>query len=240
MSYNGTVRCGWCYQSGHNKRSCPEYTELLKQRALQEINSGEGYEGYWGKMYNKRVRATGLYADGTEMPAEVKKAQKQVRRCKYCNKQGHNRRTCPTLKADKQAWVEREVEFRKELAQNMRAHGVGVGTLLKSERWGETYGWMIRGVRWDHIVSHAKSNGSFIEVERLRSQGVSAYSRRDHQALPKMGDFNSDSWNNTEVLAPVAAQMVVIPENFTKPESLEELCKDHFAEARSSCWYDNY
>lgn len=29
MSWNGTVRCSYCYQTGHNKRSCPE----IKQRA---------------------------------------------------------------------------------------------------------------------------------------------------------------------------------------------------------------
>ena len=56
MSYNGTVNCRWCGERGHNKRTCPHYTETLKQRAIAEIENGEGYDGYWGQQYNKRVR----------------------------------------------------------------------------------------------------------------------------------------------------------------------------------------
>ena len=45
MSWSGTVNCRWCGGRGHNKRTCPHYTETLKQRALDEINNGEGYDG---------------------------------------------------------------------------------------------------------------------------------------------------------------------------------------------------
>ena len=122
MSYNGTVNCRWCYQKGHNKRSCPEYTEILKKRALQEINDGEGYNGYWGKQYNKRVKKTGLYADGTAMSKEAIKAatKSSRRRCKYCAKQGHNRRTCPTLKTDKASWSQDQLAWRKKIRLGLR------------------------------------------------------------------------------------------------------------------------
>ena len=30
MSWNGTVRCSWCYGSGHNKTSCPRAKSGLK------------------------------------------------------------------------------------------------------------------------------------------------------------------------------------------------------------------
>lgn len=240
MSYNGTVRCGWCYQAGHNKRSCPEYTEILKQRAVAEIANGEGYEGYWGKRYNKRVRAQGLYADGTKMSAEVKDAQKQVRRCQYCNKVGHNRRTCPTLKVDRARWLKDEVTFRKSLAENMRAHGVGVGTLLKTERWSETHAWMVKSIDWHRIQSRGMASGSYLQGERLRSAGLSHYSRTDGLNFPKMGGFNDDSWSNSEVIGPVGASMVVIPENWATEAALADLCKEAFARSRSECFHDNY
>ena len=130
MSYNGTVRCSWCYKSGHNKRTCPEYTEILKKRAEQEIANNEGYDGYWGRQYNKRVN-DGLYADGTPMSDEHLNAAKvrggKVRRCTYCGSKGHNRRTCPTLKANKEAYVVAAIAFRHRLVDAMRSAGVGVG-----------------------------------------------------------------------------------------------------------------
>ncbi len=41
MSYNGTVRCSYCYQSGHNKTSCPE----LKKKWEEDPNS------YYGRQW---------------------------------------------------------------------------------------------------------------------------------------------------------------------------------------------
>ena len=35
----GTVYCRWCYNRGHNKRTCPEYTETYKERAEAEVLS---------------------------------------------------------------------------------------------------------------------------------------------------------------------------------------------------------
>ena len=39
MSYNGTVRCSHCYTTGHNKRKCPGYTEMV----LRRYNDNLGY-----------------------------------------------------------------------------------------------------------------------------------------------------------------------------------------------------
>ena len=154
MSYNGTVRCSWCYKSGHNKRTCPEYTEILKKRAIQEINGDNDYDGYWGRQYNKRVN-DGLYADGSAMSDEHLNQAKvrggKVRRCTYCGSKGHNRRTCPTLKANKEAYVEAAIAFRHRLVGAMRSAGVGVGALVQTERWGDTYCWMITKINWGSI-----------------------------------------------------------------------------------------
>jgi hypothetical protein len=50
-----------------------------------------------------------------------------MRKCGYCGKTGHNRRTCPKLKADKKAELEAEVVVEapkpKKKAQRCRACG---------------------------------------------------------------------------------------------------------------------
>ena len=41
MSWNGTVRCGHCYKSGHNKRGCPE----IKKKIAADPNCWEAQHG---------------------------------------------------------------------------------------------------------------------------------------------------------------------------------------------------
>jgi len=240
MSYHGTVTCRHCGERGHNQRSCPHLTETLKQRALAEINNGEGYEAYWGRQYNKRVRKEGVYADGTAMPAEVKAANKQVRRCKYCNKQGHNRRTCPTLKQDQAAWIEREVAFRHKLVAAAKEFGVGIGTLLKTERWSETHAWMVIGINDHAITEHGLQGQGFLKCKRLGFQGEHRYHGTDNLVFPKMGELNDNAWSQAEILSPIAPEQVHFPANFCAKTSLDALAKSHFADAKSECWYDNY
>jgi len=240
MSYHGTVTCRYCGERGHNKRSCPHLTKTLKERALAEINNGEGYDAYWGRQYNKRVRKEGLYADGTKMPAEVKAATKQKRRCKYCNKAGHNRRTCPTLKSDMAAWIEREVAFRHKLVAAAKEFGIGVGTLLKTERWSETHAWMVIGINDQAITEHGLQGQGFLKCKRLGDAGNDRYHGVDNIIYPKMGDLNDNSWSRVEVLGRIPAERVHFPANFCAPSSLDGLAKEHFADARSQCWYDNY
>ena len=234
MSYSGTVYCRYCGGKGHNKRTCPDYTETLRKRALAEIESDGRYDGYWGRLYNKRVRKTGLYADGTPMPAEVKAANKVRRRCKYCNAEGHNRRTCPVLKSDTAAWIEREIEFRQQIQAAAESHGVGVGALLKTERWGDTHAWMVVGIAFDQIQSRTIENAGVVVAQRLGTTG-----HREQQALvmPVMGEINANAWSKSQVIGPVPS--VHFPADFATAEALSELAKEHFKDARSECWYDN-
>ena len=60
--HNKQNRCSYCYELGHNARTCPEKTRHLKERAEAEIANGEGKEGYWHKQYARR---TGQWADGS-------------------------------------------------------------------------------------------------------------------------------------------------------------------------------
>ena len=244
MSYNGTVRCGWCYKEGHNKRTCPEYTAILKERAEQEIANNEGYDGYWGRQYNKRVN-DGLYADGTPMSDEHLNAAKvrggKVRRCTYCGAKGHNRRTCPTLKANKEAYAVDAIAFRRRLVDAMRSAGIGVGALVSTERWGDTYCWMVTQIRWNQI-DHLRV-GHCDPVIGTNVRTVDRYNQVQHMALPALEDEQGEVIENRRGLSQLVGPVVLagVPADFFEPESLTELMNDRFdKDARSVNYWDNY
>ena len=63
MSYNGTVRCGWCGQTGHNRRGCPEFKKHVAKAA----------------------------ADGDRWAVDQleRKKRPSTRRCSWCGNKGH-------------------------------------------------------------------------------------------------------------------------------------------------------
>ena len=244
MSWNGTVRCSWCYQTGHNKRTCPEYTAILKERAEQEIANNEGYDGYWGRQYNKRVN-DGLYADGTPMSDEHLNAAKvrggKVRRCTYCGAKGHNRRTCPTLKENKEAYVVAAIAFRRRLVDAMRSAGIGVGALVSTERWGDTYCWMVTKINWSEIDHLRVGHCDPVMGQNVRT--VDRYNQQQWMALPALEDEQGEVIENRRGLSQLVGPVVLagVPADFFEPESLTALMDDRFdKDARSVDYWDNY
>ena len=228
MSYNGTVRCGHCYGTGHNKRSCPDLTELLRKRAVDECDPN----GYWTQQYVKR---TGLNADGTEAPKEAK--AKQVRRCKYCGAQGHNRRTCEVLKRDIAEAVRENKEFRANLLAGMREAGLGVGTLVKGGWRSETR--IVSGIHWDHMNYRSVRSNS---VAPLLLSEIRDPRRREEEYLPAM-THAEESWgrNRCEIISPISGSAVdaSMPTDWLNGRSG---IKERFADddVKSKCYWDNY
>jgi len=107
MSYSGTVRCGHCHQSGHNRRSCPEIKKL----------AAENPDGYYGRQV-----------------ARMEAASKRPRKCSYCNEPGHTRRTCSTMKKHKLDAKRNTTLVRKGVQKWMKATGIGPGALITSRR----------------------------------------------------------------------------------------------------------
>ena len=66
--------CGYCYDVGHNRRTCPTLKDYIERNP----------DCYTARV-NKRA-------------AEQRKAS--GRRCSYCAEQGHNRATCKSIKED--------------------------------------------------------------------------------------------------------------------------------------------
>ena len=85
MSWNGTVRCSWCYEKGHNRRGCPHLKKHW-QDILEDPDSSDYQKGRARAYFAKKERL-------------AKKAA-ETRRCGYCGMPGHNRKTCKVLKHD--------------------------------------------------------------------------------------------------------------------------------------------
>ena len=100
-----SVRCGFCYQSGHNRRSCPE----LKRRIRDEPN------GYYARMEKEKKSY----------------AIRNPRRCSYCKETGHNKATCDGLRKDRRRISGLIREWRGKFLTRCRDTGFGLGTLLK-------------------------------------------------------------------------------------------------------------
>ena len=97
--------CGYCYQRGHNRRSCPE---IKKQIA-------ENPSGYQARMVREKKEH----------------AARNPRRCSYCHEPGHNKKTCTKLRTDRIETAVKIRSWRGKFLQRCQTMGFGVGTLLK-------------------------------------------------------------------------------------------------------------
>ena len=117
------TRCGHCYEEGHNKRTCPQ----LKK----EIENNPG--GYYDRQ------------------AQRKKARAKKRQCTYCGETGHNMRTCQKAKEDRIRYSVVNWEYQQAMGTSMDQMGLGVGSIITREAWGEVSYWLITKINWDRI-----------------------------------------------------------------------------------------
>ena len=97
MSWNGTVRCSWCGQSGHNAAGCKEKLATMKEwRYDDDIAKRNRARNYFSKRERKAERA-------------------KNRSCSYCGEPGHTKRTCKLRKADVSVYAELIYAGRKKL-----------------------------------------------------------------------------------------------------------------------------
>ena len=110
------TRCRYCYQTGHNQRTCPTKTERMKNRA--EAMIAEGHPDHWMvKEYQDRIAPKG------------KKASQQT--CGYCEERGHTRRKCDLLQKDKE-WFAKHHNDHVRLAHDyIVTSPIGIGSLFK-------------------------------------------------------------------------------------------------------------
>ena len=199
--------CRICYRTGHNKRTCPSYTQRLKESAQREIEAeinDNSTSTYYRDLYAKR---TGLDAATGKKIAGAKRKQK--RQCTWCkNRHGawqqdfgwdHNRRTCQ----DRKDWHRDIVDWRGEFLGRMKKAGFGVGTLIKKQSYGywpdpdtgeDRYGsaervMIVTKIQWDKVHQHNQS-GTVVTV-----QDVGKPTEQDTCRLPKDIEYSEDTEN---------------------------------------------
>ena len=116
MSYHGSVRCSFCGQPGHNRRTC----HYLKKQV-------EEWKASDDPLVQKRAS---LFEKTTNKP----------RKCSFCKQPGHTVRTCPEMTAHVQEVADSWIEAKMFVKKKMFEHNFGIVTLvrMKRRRWNAT------------------------------------------------------------------------------------------------------
>lgn len=242
--HNKQNRCGHCYELGHNKRSCPQLTEAYKTRAEAEVRSGDGREGYWHRQYAKR---TGTWVDGTPAESLAKQRKGAVRRCKYCNKTGHNTRTCPELAAAKAAYLDGAGRARNALREQFQTIGLGVGALVKLDHYGTPELYMVTGFNPEHMNHETLLHGNHQAIKLQKLTNLSTTSRWDKtravgapqvpaHVLSAFG-LEQNNYSSFELAGPVEGGLGELTDAWAGCEDVD--IKEVFKERTSPNHYDN-
>ena len=206
MSYNGTVRCGFCYMQGHNKRSCPELKKVMEQRLTNDPNDWQAK-----RWQEKR---------------EAQKARRsKPRKCSFCLELGHNRRSCGSLKNEMSEFTKINRKFREHILAEMRKHGLGVGALVClnnqhycRETWEyiNNYPYLVKAIRWnsanvDEVASH---NWEPAMLEACPVDDLTSMYYHKTLRVPRRPEIMTLETANTRLVSPVSGSLINPPEGW--------------------------
>lgn len=138
MSWNNTVTCSYCYRSGHNRRGCPDRRARLDEALLKPEEQREYADLNIIQEYERRSRDS------------------RARKCTYCGKEGHNRRSCESLKAHIECVFKQEVAFRKAFVKHLNEINLNVGSLIVPAETDRGYiddiPHLVTSIEWDNIT----------------------------------------------------------------------------------------
>ena len=118
------MRCSYCNQRGHNRRTCPVLTARMKVR--HDVDIEAGHTDTWAiQEYKDRIK-----------PKGTKKANQ---RCGYCGEYGHTRRKCEKLQQDMDWYIMHHNVLVKVAHDYIVQSPVGIGSLftIKESKWVE-------------------------------------------------------------------------------------------------------
>ena len=130
-NYHGRIRCGFCYEYGHNSRTCPEKKARLERNLEASKEDGGRHAEYYA---NQIAKMTGVNPETGEKRGRRDESRGRV--CSYCNERGHNRRTCETLKKDLARYAVMTREARQEVREWALQDGIGIGAMVKYKEYG--------------------------------------------------------------------------------------------------------
>ena len=126
-NYKRTVRCGHCYEKGHNKSACPQRKRDLKdniERYTKELAESTAPADDWQRKNIER------YLQHSKTQLHKMETRGQNRSCGFCGETGHNRRSCPHRKKQVNEKLAETLDIRKRTAQRMMDAGFGPGALI--------------------------------------------------------------------------------------------------------------
>ena len=89
-NYKRSVRCSYCYNSGHSRRACPDrFPNGTPAQQRAQAREEEKEQRKLDRAQRREDKAAGI------------KVAKVARKCGYCKEYGHIRRHCETLATDK-------------------------------------------------------------------------------------------------------------------------------------------
>jgi hypothetical protein len=125
-NYKRTVRCGYCYEKGHNKSACPKRKVDLKdniERYTREL-AEDKFSREWEKTNTER------YLRNAKEALHKMETRGQNRKCGFCGETGHTRRTCPERKRQTAEQLAKTLDIRKKVISRMLDAGFGPGALV--------------------------------------------------------------------------------------------------------------
>jgi hypothetical protein len=226
MSYNGTVRCGHCYQKGHNRATCTSLKEQMQRRL------DENPEDWYAKHFFEKE--------------STRKGKKKS--CGYCTHPGHTRRTCLELKHAKKVAVKECAKWRKEFVELMATRGIGVGTLVRFKHWNELQVGVITQILWSRLDHRIKFDAHALERYSLIVNSLEKLGERygsNKLRVPEIdssyarADLYADE-DESEFVGPIPRAQVEsqVPANFLTGEDCIEaiFLEEERSQDRTSAW----
>jgi len=110
--------CKFCGTEGHTLAKCPTMEETyakVKDLSIEQRSFVENYAVQYIDRKKSKVTKTG---------------KKKVKKCGYCREEGHNRKACPTMVADKELIIKGNKVWRRLWASNAKKHGLVPASLV--------------------------------------------------------------------------------------------------------------
>ena len=146
--YVRTVRCGYCYEQGHNKGTCEAKKQNHKDQIVKykRLIEEDNFADEWQRENIKRFLAN------HEAQLDTSRNPGKSRRCSYCRENGHTRRTCSSRKGDMKSWSIKTIDAREKFVDNMVGVGLGVGALgYRRVSYGSDELTIIQSISWEEI-----------------------------------------------------------------------------------------
>jgi hypothetical protein len=132
-------RCTHCYQSGHNRRTCPDMSDYRREVENEDRKVSKVRTCSFCKHVSQRY--------------DWQQIRKQYNASKHCKetlpemdyttwyntvwemRKGHNRRTCPIFKSVVESEYNRIRDANLQRLAKLRKDQVGIGTMVKTSAW---------------------------------------------------------------------------------------------------------